>query len=216
MVTLETPALKTLYGGQLTLSTQLIIPNYPVILSHWCSTTVSLETYPLFSFNEKNRVHQSDAKTNTPRGWFMRIFPRFGKFSRIINRSNFFSRWKFSCFVIGRNDNFNWRINWKLSCGLTHNYWVTQWANIKTYFRQSFRPISSLVFVLCPLARHLTLAMMLSTREGYGSSLLGVEWGSLRTVTQMFVLCFCCSADALFHLTLGGRLPEFQSRLAWV
>ena len=29
------------------LSTQLIIQNYPVILSHQCSTTVSLETYPL-------------------------------------------------------------------------------------------------------------------------------------------------------------------------
>ena len=36
---------ETLYGGQFMLSTQLIIPNYPVILSHWCSTTVSIETY---------------------------------------------------------------------------------------------------------------------------------------------------------------------------
>ena len=35
------------YGGQLTLSTQLIILNYPVILSHRSTTTVSLETYPL-------------------------------------------------------------------------------------------------------------------------------------------------------------------------
>ena len=39
----------TFYGGQFMLSTQLIILNYPVILSHRRSTTVSLETYPLFS-----------------------------------------------------------------------------------------------------------------------------------------------------------------------
>ena len=38
---------ETLYSGQFTLSTQLI--NYPVILSHWRSTTVCLETYPLYS-----------------------------------------------------------------------------------------------------------------------------------------------------------------------
>ena len=38
---------KTLYSGQFILPTQLIILNYPAILSHWCSTTVSLETYPL-------------------------------------------------------------------------------------------------------------------------------------------------------------------------
>ena len=37
----------TLFGGQFTLSTQLIKPNYPVVLSHWRSTTVSSETYPL-------------------------------------------------------------------------------------------------------------------------------------------------------------------------
>ena len=38
----------TLYGGQFTLSTQLITLNYPVLLFHWRSTTVSLETYPLY------------------------------------------------------------------------------------------------------------------------------------------------------------------------
>ena len=38
--------IETLYDSQFTLSTQLIISNYPVILSHWCSTTLSLETYP--------------------------------------------------------------------------------------------------------------------------------------------------------------------------
>ena len=43
---------ETLNGGQLTLSTQLIIPNYPVILSHRRNTTVSLETYPLHSFTK--------------------------------------------------------------------------------------------------------------------------------------------------------------------
>ena len=36
-------------GGQFTLSTRLIIFNYPVILSHRRSTTVSLETYLLYS-----------------------------------------------------------------------------------------------------------------------------------------------------------------------
>ena len=40
-------SLKTLYSRQFTLSTQLIIPNYLVILSHRRSTTVSWETYPL-------------------------------------------------------------------------------------------------------------------------------------------------------------------------
>ena len=37
---------ETLNSGQFMLSTQLIIPNYLDILSHWCSTTVTLETYP--------------------------------------------------------------------------------------------------------------------------------------------------------------------------
>ena len=36
-----------LYSGQLALSAQLIILNYPVIVFHRRSTTVSLETYPL-------------------------------------------------------------------------------------------------------------------------------------------------------------------------
>ena len=36
-------------GGQFTLSTRLIIFNYPVIFSHRHSTTVSLETYLLYS-----------------------------------------------------------------------------------------------------------------------------------------------------------------------
>ena len=37
----------TLYGGQFTLSTQLVILNYPVTLSHRRSNTISLETDPL-------------------------------------------------------------------------------------------------------------------------------------------------------------------------
>ena len=36
----------TLYGGQFTLSTQLIILTYPVTLPHWHSTIVSLEASP--------------------------------------------------------------------------------------------------------------------------------------------------------------------------
>ena len=43
---------ETLYGGQFMLSTQLIILNYPVVLSHKHSTTVSLETYPLYSYHK--------------------------------------------------------------------------------------------------------------------------------------------------------------------
>ena len=39
---------ETLSSGQFTSSTQFIIPNYPVILSHQPSTTVSLETNPLY------------------------------------------------------------------------------------------------------------------------------------------------------------------------
>ena len=46
-LTLETSALELLHG-QFMLSTQLMILNYPIILSHWHSTTVSLETYPLY------------------------------------------------------------------------------------------------------------------------------------------------------------------------
>ena len=38
------------FGGQFMLSTQLIILNYPIILSYWCSATVSSETCPLYSW----------------------------------------------------------------------------------------------------------------------------------------------------------------------
>ena len=43
-------ALETLYGGQLTLSTQLINPHCLVILPHLCDTMVSLEiSLPLYN-----------------------------------------------------------------------------------------------------------------------------------------------------------------------
>ena len=42
--------LKTPCGSQFTLSTQLVILNYPVILSHQHSSTVLLETYLLYSY----------------------------------------------------------------------------------------------------------------------------------------------------------------------
>ena len=45
-VNLKTTALETLYGGEIVLSTYLVKRNPPVILSHQCSATVSLETYP--------------------------------------------------------------------------------------------------------------------------------------------------------------------------
>ena len=41
---------ETLYGGQFTLSAQLIIINFPVRLFHRRGTTVSLETYPLYAY----------------------------------------------------------------------------------------------------------------------------------------------------------------------
>ena len=47
-LTLKTSAFTLLYGGLFTFSTQLTTLNYPVILSHQHSTTVSLETYPLY------------------------------------------------------------------------------------------------------------------------------------------------------------------------
>ena len=40
---------ETLYGGQFMLASQLMIPNYLVILFHWHSNTVSSETCPLYT-----------------------------------------------------------------------------------------------------------------------------------------------------------------------
>ena len=58
---------ETLYGGQFMLTTQLIMPNYLTILSHWLSSTVSLETFPLYG----------DAKLNP----FMTCSPVFSRAS---------------------------------------------------------------------------------------------------------------------------------------
>ena len=52
-LTLETSSHKLFYGSQFTFSILLIILNYPVILSHRRSTTVSLETYPLFPIDSE-------------------------------------------------------------------------------------------------------------------------------------------------------------------
>ena len=45
---LETSAFEFLYGGQFTLSTQLIKPNYPVMLLTDAAPQFLLETYPLY------------------------------------------------------------------------------------------------------------------------------------------------------------------------
>ena len=38
----------------------MIIPNNPVILSHWHSTTASLETQPLYNNNNNNNNNNDD------------------------------------------------------------------------------------------------------------------------------------------------------------
>ena len=43
------------------LSTHLITPNYPTILSHWRSTSVSLETYPLYLTYRFSNLDQRDS-----------------------------------------------------------------------------------------------------------------------------------------------------------
>ena len=43
------------------LSTHLITPNYPVILSHRRSTSVSLETYPLYLTYRFSNLDQNDS-----------------------------------------------------------------------------------------------------------------------------------------------------------
>ena len=43
---------ETLNGSQFTLSTQLVLPNYPVILPHRLNTTIFLETNPPYSFTK--------------------------------------------------------------------------------------------------------------------------------------------------------------------
>ena len=49
-LTLQTPAIETLYGGQFTISTQLIKPNYFVTLPTDGAPQFFLETYPRYDF----------------------------------------------------------------------------------------------------------------------------------------------------------------------
>ena len=42
----------------------MIIPNYPVILSHWHSTTASLETHPLYNNNNNNNNNNNIDNNN--------------------------------------------------------------------------------------------------------------------------------------------------------
>ena len=42
----------------------MIIPNYPIILSHWHSTTASLETHPLYNNNNNNNNNNNDNNNN--------------------------------------------------------------------------------------------------------------------------------------------------------
>ena len=84
-LTLETSASESLYGGQFTLSTQLIQPNYLVILilrpyppppnpTSRRSTTVSLETYPLYKLDYLINVVSLQfyliLRTNISQYWF--------------------------------------------------------------------------------------------------------------------------------------------------
>ena len=49
-LTLRTPALETLYGGQFTISAQLLKPNYFVTLPTDAAPQFFLETYPRYDF----------------------------------------------------------------------------------------------------------------------------------------------------------------------
>ena len=64
-LTLAASACESFYGGQFTLSTQLIKHVF-FNTSHRCSTTVSLETYPFCSIERPNTIKISDInKTET-------------------------------------------------------------------------------------------------------------------------------------------------------
>ena len=56
---------ETLYVGQFTSSAQLIILNYPVILSHRHSTTVSFEAYPFRSMNSQFYLPTLEKRSTT-------------------------------------------------------------------------------------------------------------------------------------------------------
>ena len=61
---LKTSALETPYGGQITLSPQLITKFSCNAPGHWCSTTVRLETYPLFQLRKTLLSLLSISKNN--------------------------------------------------------------------------------------------------------------------------------------------------------
>ena len=50
----------------------MIIPNYPVILSHWHSTTASLETHPLYD-NNNNNNNSDNNNDNNNQLYLMRV-----------------------------------------------------------------------------------------------------------------------------------------------
>ena len=100
---------ETLYGGQFMLTTQLIMPNYLIILSHWLSSTVSLETFPLYG----------DAKLNP----FMTCSPVFSHtLDSWLVFTLFSSHWLLGVFLF-------LLICW---CGYFHRFWFsdTQWKSI--------------------------------------------------------------------------------------
>ena len=51
----------------------MIIPNYPVILSHWHSTTGSIETHPLCDNNNNNNNNSDNNNDNNNQLYLMRV-----------------------------------------------------------------------------------------------------------------------------------------------
>ena len=100
---------ETLYGGQFKLTLQLIMPNYLTILSNRLSSTVSLETYPLYW----------DAKLNP----FMTCSPVFSHtLDSWLVFTLFSSHWFLGVFLF-------LLICW---CNYFHRFWFsdTQWKSI--------------------------------------------------------------------------------------
>ena len=100
---------ETLYGGQFKLTLQLMMPNYLTILSNRLSSTVSLETYPLYG----------DAKLNP----FMTCSPVFSHtLDSWLVFTLFSSHWLLGVFLF-------LLICW---CGYFHRFWFsdTQWKSI--------------------------------------------------------------------------------------
>ena len=66
---------ESLYGGQFTLSTPLIKPNFCILLPHRRSTTVSLETTPSFIYNAQGKLVSTPEKRLpvAETGWALQI-----------------------------------------------------------------------------------------------------------------------------------------------